>query len=129
MFRLVLFSSHRLLKPYYRLTLCVEEVADRYRVTLLDLGSLGVEHDVGSGQRAGTKVLLAEGLNLLLNGSTSLDDGVSCVVKLGKCIAIGNNVVSGNGDKCLPAALPERSSGASSCARQHGRSQRGPRRR
>lgn len=51
-------------------------------MALLDLGSLGVEHDVGSGHGAGTQVLLAEVLNLLLNRGTSLNNGVSVAMKL-----------------------------------------------
>ena len=46
-------------------------------MTALRLDNLGVEHDVGSGHGASTKILLPELLNLGLDGSASLDGGVS----------------------------------------------------
>jgi hypothetical protein len=58
---------------HLRLTLSVHEVGDGYGVNAIDLGSLRVEDDVGTtGRAVGTKVLLAEVLNLLLDGGTLL---------------------------------------------------------
>jgi hypothetical protein len=59
-------------RDWHKLTLRIHEVTNRHRVALLDLGSLGVEHVVCSGKRAGSEVLLAQSLDLLLDGGTSL---------------------------------------------------------
>lgn len=55
-----------------RRTLSVHEVADGNRVAALGLGGLAVEHVVGMAVGADTHVLLAELLDLALDGNGSL---------------------------------------------------------
>lgn len=83
----------------YRLTLSIHEVGNWHGVTFRNLGSLGIEHDRGSGCRAGTKVLLAKGSNMLLDRGTSLDRGVSRVTGPRRRIAAGMNILSDDNDE------------------------------
>jgi electron transfer flavoprotein alpha/beta subunit len=55
-----------------RLTLSVHKVGYGNGVTALSLGDLGVEHDVRAALRAGAEVLLAELVNLSLDGGALL---------------------------------------------------------